>query len=121
MHAEDPPLILPQPVTAEDQLTEQDRRQILYRLGELRLLREKLALQEAFIERDAEMDQRERDLAARQLSVEKDARQVAEQQRDMYKEQAKTFEQAYEALRKKPAGFGCVMKRIFSLGIARCS
>lgn len=101
-------------------LTPEEKRVILIQLLELRSCREQVATFNNYITRDAEQDAKDKALADRELALEKRATALAEKERDMYKDKASFYEQSYNALKKKP-GFGCTLKKVFSLGIARCS
>jgi hypothetical protein len=89
-------------------------------LLELRSCREQVATFNNYITRDTEQDEKEKVLADRELALEKRATQLAEKERDVYKDKAAFYEQSYNALKKKP-GFGCTLKKVFTFGIARCS
>ena len=100
-------------------LTEPEKRQILRQLIELEAAREQIRAYSDYVDRDRQADERERANWQRAVELEKQAAAIAVRERDLAEERAKFYEAAYRALAKKP-GFGCWMKRIFSLGIARC-
>ena len=100
-------------------LTEPEKRQILRQLIELEAAREQIRAYQDYVDRDRQADDRERANWQRALELEKQAAAIAVKERDLAEERAKFYETAYHALAKKP-GFGCWMRRIFSLGIARC-
>jgi hypothetical protein len=79
----------------------------------------KNALYEEYIKKEKEQDEREQLLAKRELEVEKAFVKIAQAERDIAIEQAKHYENLYKQITKK-RGIGCTLKRIFTLGFARC-
>ena len=114
------PSALCQQSLPEQPLKPSELRQILAQLYELKALRQQVAEYEAYVARDQEQDARERLNADRALELERQATALARKERDLAQEQAALYKQLWEASKKKSGGFGCVMKKIFSLGIARC-
>lgn len=102
-----------------EQLNDEEKRVILSQLVELKASRATIQILEQYISRESEQDIKEKENSDRALELEKQATELANKERDLYKDKAETYEQLYRALTKKP-GFGCWVKRIFSLGIARC-
>lgn len=94
-------------------LTPEEKRQILLQLLELRSCRESVRTYEAFVERDRELDAKEKSNYERTIEIERSATALAQ-------ERAKFYEDAFRAVTKKPGGFGCVLKKIFTIGLARC-
>lgn len=101
-------------------LSVDERRLVLIQLMELKLARREIAAYQAYVERDAEQDAREKALAARELEVEKKATANETARADIAQDKANYWESAYKAVTKKP-GVGCKLKKVFTLGIARCS
>ena len=97
---------------AEVTIDEHDKREIVLRLEELKLAREKIALQQQYIDRDREQDRRESELAAQKTSL-------VEQERDLWKEKAEHYETLYRSLTKGRSK-GCWITKIFTFGIANC-
>lgn len=93
-------------------LTESHKREILDYLDELKSLRKELELVQRYLVRDEEQDKADREIATRKL-------QLVEAERDQAKQQAEHFKSLYEILSKKRT-FGCKLKMLFSLGLARC-
>jgi hypothetical protein len=87
---------------------------------ELKEARKEILAYQSYVERDSEQDIREKQLSERELAIERKATALAEKERDLYKDQASYYKAAYDALKKKP-GFGCTLKKVFTLGIARCT
>ena len=88
------------------------KREIVLRLAELKLAREKIALQQQYIERDKDQDRREAELADQRTAL-------ALQERDLWKEKAEQYKTAYESLTKGRSK-GCWVAKIMTVGIARC-
>lgn len=100
-------------------LNDGEKRAVLRYLYELEATRAQLSGYREYVSRDREADEREAKNWQRALELEKQATALAVRERDLAADQAKFYEAAYRSLAKKP-GFGCWMKRVFSLGIARC-
>lgn len=119
----------PQPTTQDEQiipLTVEEKRLILGQLFELESYRKALAAYQELQEQKDRAHEQEREYWNRALEVERDAaaliereKVIVERERDLALERAKFYEDAYLSLTKK-GGFGCVMKKIFTLGIASC-
>ena len=99
--------------------TNEEKRQILGQLIELRSCREQVRTYDEFVSRDADQDKAEKANAERALELEKKATELAERERDLALEKAKLYEGLYRSIQKGP-GWGCRLKRIFSFGLARC-
>jgi 3-methyladenine DNA glycosylase/8-oxoguanine DNA glycosylase len=93
---------------------------VLGQLYELRACRDEVRTYRDFVARDIEQDAREKANAERALELEQQATGIARQERDLAREKAALYEQMYRSLTKRP-GVGCWVKRIFTLGMARCS
>jgi hypothetical protein len=101
-------------------LSPEERRLVLGQLYELRACRDEVRTYRDFVARDIEQDAREKANAERALELEQQATGIARQERDLAREKAALYEQMYRSLTKRP-GVGCWVKRIFTLGMARCS
>lgn len=101
-------------------LTEPEKRTVLLQLYELQTARAQIQTYDQFIQREKDQDQKERDNWARALELENQATALARQEADLEKERADLYKGLYDTVRKKKAGFGCVVKRIFTLGLSRC-
>jgi hypothetical protein len=88
-------------------------------LLELGSCREESAELARHIERDRELDTRERESWERALEVERRATGLAARERDLAREQAELYEQLYRSVTKGP-GIGCRILRVITLGIHRC-
>jgi hypothetical protein len=100
-------------------LTPDEGRQVLGQLLELRSCREESAELARHIERDRELDTRERESWERALEIERRATALAERARDLAREKAELYEQLYRSVTKGP-GIGCRLLRVITLGIRRC-
>ena len=79
-----------------------------------------IATYEEFIQRDREQDRREKDNWMTAIDLEKEKTKLAQAQAEIEKEKAAMYLGLYDVCRKKGGGFGCLLKRIFTLGLARC-
>lgn len=100
-------------------LIEGEKRQVLDQLYELRACRNQVTTYDQALKSDRKLDEMERANYDRALELEKQATALAQKERDLEKEKAAFYEQAYKALTKKP-GAWCSVKKIFTLGMARC-
>lgn len=73
----------------------------------------------ALREREAAMDERERAQAARDLEIERKATALANERGDLYKQQMEFYRTALESVTRGPSAW-CRVKKIFTLGLARC-
>jgi hypothetical protein len=117
-------LLILTPLYAQSQqnsppLTDEEKRQVLIQLYELRSCRESVNSYGQYISRETEQDAREKANYERAVDLEKQATALAQKERDLAIEKAKYYEQLYRSVSKKP-GIGCRLKRIFTLGLARC-
>lgn len=71
------------------------------------------------LKRERELAERERVLAGKELDSEKARTALAEKEVEIEKARAAFFEAAYNGVTKKP-GFGCLFKKIFTLGLSKC-
>ena len=100
-------------------LSDSEKRQVLGQLLELKSCRQESAAYEKYVGREQEQDVRERANYERSLELERQATAIAEKERDLYKDRAAFYEQAFRSVTKKP-GTLCRLARFFTLGIARC-
>ena len=100
-------------------LTPDEGRRVLGQLLELGSCREESTELAGHIERDRELDARERKTWERALELERRATGLAERERDLAQEQAEVFEQLYRSVTKRP-GIGCRILRVITFGIHRC-
>jgi capsule polysaccharide export protein KpsE/RkpR len=76
-------------------------------------------LLKAAIQQIQNLNTRERDVAARELTAEKQRVEIAEKERDIEKARAEFYKANLESVTKK-RGLGCSLKKAFSLGLAKC-
>ncbi len=100
-------------------LADEEKRQILGQLYELRSCREEILAYRDYVSRDQEQDAREKANTDRALELEKQATTLAQRERDLAQDKANLYEQLYKSLTKKP-GAGCRILRVITLGIVRC-
>lgn len=100
-------------------LSEDDKREVLLRLNELRLARLEIEMMRKFSERDEAQDKVDQELNQKRIENEAKAMSLLEQERDLWKDRANHFETAYNAV-TKGSGWGCTVKKVLTLGIARC-
>lgn len=108
------------------QFNEPELRTLNDQLIELRAARSQIIAQQQADVRDRASDERERAVAAKEVEIEKQAadlarkeRDIAIDQRDLAQEKADFYKNAWQQATRK-TGIGCRLKRIFTLGFARC-
>ena len=106
-------------VASSQELTPDEGRLILGQLYELKSARTELEAYREHVERDALLDIRERDNAARALELERRATSIAEQERDLERDRAETNRALYESV-TKGRSWQCKVAKVFTLGLARC-
>ena len=100
-------------------LGEGEKRLILQQLYDLEACRSQVAGYADFVSRDKALTDREQENWQRSLDLEKQATALAEKERDLAPDRAKTYEELYRSVVHRPA-IGCRMKQLFTLGLARC-
>lgn len=106
--------------TNEQPFTPDEEREILLRLFELGEFRVRLNLAVDQLERERELGDRERAVAAREIEAQKALNAAIERERDLERDKARTYKDLFDAATKKRNGIGCQLKRIFTFGLARC-
>ena len=101
-------------------LTPDEGRQILGQLYELGSCREETDKYKDVMARDKELDAREQEQHLKELQLVQKEIGLKDREIELQKEQADTYKAMYEALLDKGVSFGCVVKKIFTLGIGRC-
>lgn len=109
----------PQP-TQPEVLNEADKREILIRLTELKVLREMVELQKQYIENDKTQDVKKDEIHTRETRLLNEKVLLFEGYNKQLQDQVEFYKKLLDASRKG-LGFGCVLKKIFTLGIARCN
>ena len=89
-------------------------------LYELQAARGQIIAYDQFIQREKDLDAKERDNWQRQLDLEKQATTLKQKEVDLVTEKANLYQSLYNTAKKKKAGFGCVMGRVFTFGLYRC-
>jgi hypothetical protein len=108
-----------QEISPQPALSETEKRQVLGQLYELKTCRDQVATLTGAISDDRKLDEKERANYERALELERQATSLAQKERDLEKERAVFYEQAYKAIVKGP-GIGCRIAKVLTLGIARC-
>jgi|GEM_PF-3388588 len=101
-------------------LNEGEKRRVLSQLYELKAAREANIQFQQVIQRELDLYEKEKVAWQRTVDLEKQATQIAIQERDLARQQRDHYKALYESVVKKPGGFGCVLKKLFTIGIARC-
>ena len=83
-------------------------------------MEEKNKMNEEFLAREKEQDAKEKENAELALKLQQTATTLAQKERDLALEKSLFYENLYNSVTKKSKGIGCTLKRIFSLGFARC-
>lgn len=120
------PCALAQQSLPPSRLSDDEIRQLLRQLNELEQLRALTAAQATFAVDCQAQRELEKANYARAVDLEKQATGLAQKEtglamreRDLERERAAFYEAAFKSVTKKP-GIGCLLKRIFTLGLARC-
>jgi hypothetical protein len=101
-------------------LNDNEKRQIIGQLIELRACRESVSAYEEFVKRELDLYEKERANWQRGIELEKQATVLAQKERDLALEKAKFYEDAFRTVSRKPGGFWCGVKKLFSFGMYRC-
>lgn len=94
-------------------------RLILGQLGELTVCRSEIDKYRDFAMRDAEQDERDRQLHKKELDLKDDELALKQKEIDLALEKANLWKGLYDSIKKGP-GFWCKFKRVLFLGMARC-
>lgn len=108
-------------------LTNPEKRLLLEQLNEvgpcrdkLQSCQEKIKIYELFVDQEQDKDKLIETNCEQKITLVKETVENMKASRDAALDKAAFWESAYKALTKKP-GIGCWLKRIFTLGIVRCS
>ena len=102
------------------ELNSEELKQIGYRLVELKVYRAQVAALKEALEKDAEVDKRNEELHKREIELYKREIELKDEEIRTLRTAMEFYENAYDVTRKKGISFGCVMKKIFTLGIGKC-
>lgn len=94
-------------------LTPAELHQVLLRLLNCNVCQEQLAIYEQSISSSKE-------LCAKAIEAEREKTSLKQKELDIALDEAELWKGLYNTIKKKKAGFGCWMGRIFSLGNYRC-
>ena len=100
-------------------LSESELREILVRLQELKVTRAEAEIYHRALDAMEINTKKVDELASRALEDEKRMTSAVERERDLEKRRAEFYEKAFqEATRRR--GTGCMIAKIFTIGLARC-
>jgi hypothetical protein len=100
-------------------LNNSELREILLRLEQLPLAWQENDLLQRALTNASNLDDRERELTARELEIEKQKTALAEKETAVEHERAEFYRQAFERL-TKGRGFDCTVKKVLTLGLGHC-
>lgn len=100
-------------------LSPEEIREGALRVEELILAWKETELLHEAMAKEQEFAERERQLAARELDAEKQRTAIAEKETAIQKDKAIFYEQAFKEA-TKGRSFGCVIAKVFTIGLARC-
>lgn len=101
------------------QLTDDALRRIVIRLYDLSTAWAELDAERLARKAQEDLAQKERAMSERELELQRQRTTIVERERDLETQRADFAEAKAKAL-GKGRGVGCVLKKIFSLGLARC-
>lgn len=100
-------------------LSTSELREVANDLIELKASRDRLKALEEYISTLKSLQDRERDLSQRELEMEKRLIAVIERERDAERNRGDQLQAALNLRNRRP-GFGCVLKKIVTIGLGRC-
>lgn len=96
-------------------------RQVIGFMIDLDTKNAQLQLTQQELDQERAFEVRQNDLAARELELQKRATALAEHSVDVEKTRADTYQNLWkEATKKIGGGFGCHLKKFFTLGLGKC-
>jgi hypothetical protein len=111
---------VPQPPASVQPLSPEELRETLVNLLEGLADGERVIALNEFIKMQRELMDRERESLQRQIELEKELRGVVEKERNAERARGDQLDKLLSEALKKRGGFGCAMKKLFTIGIARC-
>ena len=106
--------------TSSQQFTEPFLRQLLNQLYELEGSRAQNISYADFVKREQALHEQEKLNWQKTIDLTQQQVDLKQRELDLEKEKSAMYKSLYDAAKKKKAGFGCWMGRIFTLGIHRC-
>jgi hypothetical protein len=108
--------------TAQDvaPLTAEELRETLVNLLEGLAAMDQVRIQDGYIQQLMELDVRQEELHQRELEVERQLKQIAERERDVEKQRGDSLQQVISTMTRSRS-FGCTLKKVFTIGLARCA
>ncbi len=119
-----PTLAVPVPDSLLDSrpLNPGEVRQVIGFMIELDTKSSQLQLTQQALDQEKAFEQRQSDLNAKELDLEKQAAALAQHSADIEKERADQYQSLWkEATKKIGGGFGCHLKKLFTLGLGKCT
>lgn len=98
----------------------EDPKLIMEQLFELQSVRAQVVKLEEFVKGEREIYERERTQWQALFDGQKQITDLANKALELEKQKSSLYESLYNVAKKKKCGFGGTLKRIFTLGIARC-
>ncbi len=97
-------------------------RQVIGFMIELETKDGQLQLTQQALDQEKAFEQRQTDLAAKELDLQKQAAALAQHSADIEKTRADEYQALWkEATKKVGGGFGCHLKKLFTLGLGKCT
>jgi hypothetical protein len=81
--------------------------------------RERISILNQLVDQMKQLEARESQLRDKEVVVQQQLTTVAERERDVEKQRGDTLDMLLKQ-RDSKGGFGCTMKKIFTLGLGRC-
>ncbi len=111
-----------QPANPNRPLEPPEVRQIIGFMIDLDTKNAQLQLTQQELDQEKIFEQRQLDLAAKELDLQKQTTALAQHQADIEKERADNYQSLFkEATKKVGGGFGCHLKKFFTLGLGKCT
>ena len=112
-------LDLPAQAGGSEPLTIDEGRLILGQLYELKSRRQEVETLRKYIDRDAEQDNRERELVHIQTALMNEKLDLVHKSAELQRERADLYETLYRAITAKPS-LGCRIAKALTVGLYRC-
>lgn len=112
-------LFLAAPLYASDPLTEQELREVILRLDELKLAKQQITLYERNLDLERMQVQREKEWQFRQDQLNQKEIDLLGRERDLWKAKAEEYQAAFK-MTSKGRSKKCWAFKILTFGIARC-
>jgi len=101
-------------------LNDNELKQIGYRLVELKIYRAQVSALKDALAKDEKADAKAEELRVKEVALYKREIELRDREIRLLARAMEFYESAYDTTRKKGISFGCVVKKIFTLGISKC-